>query len=352
MSKGLTLAAFGILLALCTSGTFCLAGTVEGRVIVGQDPVAGVKVFAYDTLDFTRPPVAVAMPSDAQGAYRLVLPTGSYALFGWKADQSLFAFSGRNPVHVDDNSTEWAGLQAVPVHDGAVTAYDDEYSGAIEGRVTHQGQPVTGAHVSLYLDVSEDLKGQGYRISLPTEEDGYFRFDNLPESSYYLVARQRQDGQRVGPVREGDLYGLYPGNPLTARSGEVQQVTFELVAKLQDAEDRETFGRMSGSVLKGVVVDADQQGVAGVHVFAYTDRVIGHQRPAAMSTPTGPDGKFVVHLPAAGTYYVGARQAYGDSPAPGELFGMYEQTADHGLTVGEGETVDNLTIMVEPIELF
>ena len=352
MIKGRMLATFVILLAFCSSWSLCCAATLEGRVVIDQEPAAGVKVFAYNSLDFTGQPAAIATPSDAQGAYRLDGPAGSYALFGWNADRSLFAFSGRNPVHVDDASTEWAGLQAVPVHSPAFTAYDDEYSGAIEGQVMHQGQPVTGAHIYLYLDVSEDLKGQGYRTSLPTEGDGYFRFDNLPGSSYYLVARKRQDGQRVGPVREGDLYGLYPGNPLTARSGEVQQVTFSLVAKLKDASERETFGRTDGPVLKGVVIDGAGQGVAGVHVFAYTDRVIGHQRPAAISTPAASDGKFVVYLPAAGTYYVGARQDYGDSPAPGELFGMYEQTADHGLTVGKGETVDNVTIMVEPIELF
>lgn len=329
------------------------SATIEGRVVQDDVPVVGVVVAAYPTLDLTGKPLAVAQPSDEEGLYRMTLPAGSYALAGWNADRSLFALCGRNPVNLTDaQQSEWVGLQAIPVVADKVAAYDDDYTAAVEGVVLSGGAPVAGAHVSLYLDVAEDLKGQGYRMSLPTGEDGYFRIDGLPESDYFLVARQRQNGQRVGPVLEGDLYGAYPGNPLTARSGELRQVVLTLVPKLQESTASETFGRATGPVLQGVVVDPAGQGVAGVHVFAYTDRVIGHQRPAAISTPTGADGRFVVNLPAPGTYYVGAREAYGDSPAPGELFGMYEESADHGLTVQAGQEPEKLKIVVEPIEIF
>lgn len=342
-----------LLLLLLVLPAFGFAATIEGRVVQGDSPAPGVIVSAYPTLDFTGEPLAVAEPSDADGLYQLSLPVGSYALVGRNADRTLFAFCGRNPVNLTvSQQTEWAGLQAVAVTPGRQAPYEDDYSGAIEGTVATQGAPVAGAYVYLYLDAAEDLKGQGYRMSLPTDEEGYFRIDGLPESDYFLVARKRQNGQRVGPVREGDLYGVYPANPLTARSGEVQQIAFVLVPKLQESVDSETFGRATGPVLQGVVVDSSGQGVAGVHVFAYTDRVIGHQRPAAISTPTGSDGRFLVNLPAAGTYYVGAREAYGDSPAPGELFGMYEESADHGLTVKAGETPGSLMIVVEPIEIF
>ena len=254
-------------------------------------------------------------------------------------------------MNLTEGST-WVGLQSVPVSKTAVNVYEDDYSAAIEGQVLYEGSPLAGAYVYLYLDVAEDLKGQGYRLSLPTGPDGYFRFDGLPESDYYLVVRQRQNGQRVGPVQEGDLFGLFQGNPLTAKAGQVQQVTLHSVAKLKGASESETFGRATGPVLRGTVVDASGEGVAGVHVFAYVDRVIGHQRPAAISTPTTADGGFVVNLPEPGTYYVGAREAYGDSPAPGELFGMYEESADHGLTLEKGQNLDNLRIVVEPVALF
>lgn len=328
------------------------AATIEGRVVQGDQAVAGITVRAFAGFDFTGQPVASAVASAEDGGFHLEVPPGSYALFGWPADRSLFAFCGRSPVTVAAGDKPlWAGLQAVPVTAPLKTTYADLYSAAIEGHVLLDGKPVADALVYLYLDATEDLKGQGYRMSAPTGADGWFSFDGLPESSYYLMARKRQDGQKVGPVREGDLFGIYPGNPLTAHAGESTRVAVHLVAKARDAVEAETFGRGGGPELRGVVTDAAGKGVAGVHVFAYTDKVIGHQRPAALSTPTGSDGVFVVRLPAPGTYYVGARQLYGDSPAPGELFGMFEESADHGLTIKAGERRDTLKIVVEPIQL-
>ena len=342
---------FVFLILLMAIPSLLSAAMIEGRVVSGDEPLAGVVVTAHASLDFTTEPIARSTASDSDGLYQMELPVGTYALFGWNADRSRFAFCGRNPVNLTAGST-WVGLQSVPVARSAVDVYDDDYSAAIEGQVLHEGSPLEGAYVYLYLDVAEDLKGQGYRLSLPTAEDGYFRFDGLPESNYFLVVRQRQNGQRVGPVLAGDLFGIYSGNPLTAKSGQVQQVVLHSVEKLKETTESETFGRATGPVLSGTVVDASGHGVAGVHVFAYVDRVIGHQRPAAISTPTAADGRFVVNLPEPGTYYVGAREAYGDSPAPGELFGMYEASADHGLTLEQGKNLDRVRIVVEPVAIF
>ena len=337
-----------VLLLLALPATLS-AAVIEGRVVRDELPVAGITVQAFAAPDYATA-AATAAPSGADGRYRLELPPGSYALAGWSADRALFALCGRNPVTVAGAAEPlWVGMQAVPVEPPVSGPYADPYSAAIEGQVLLGGKPVADAHVYLYLDQREDLKGQGYRISAPTAADGSFAFDGLPESNYYLAVRKRQDGQKVGPVREGDLYGIYPGNPLTARAGISTRVAVHLAAKARDAVEAETFGRAGGPVLRGRIVDAAGQGVANLHVFAYTDRVIGHQRPAALSTPTGADGVFAVNLPASGTYYVGARQLYGDSPAPGELFGMFEESADHGLTVKPGETREGLRIVVEPI---
>ena len=324
------------------------AAVIEGRVVIDGEPLAGVVVGAWPSLDFSRPATALAAATGEDGSFRVDLPPGSYALYGWNADGSRFAFCGRNPVSLD-RETVWAGLQAVTVAAPATVAYDDPYSAAVEGTVLHQGQPLAGAFVSLYLDAAEDLKGQGYRLSLPTGADGYFRFDGLPESDYFLVARARRTGARVGPVQEGDLFGVFSGNPLTARAGTVSQLVLHTVAKQKDAVESETFGRATGPVLRGIITDDQGRGLAGLHVFAYVDRVIGHQRPAAISTPTGADGLFTVNLPAAGIYYIGAREAYGDSPAPGELFGMYEGSADHGMEFAAGESREGVRIVVEPV---
>jgi hypothetical protein len=340
-----------VILMLMVAPLPLAAEVIEGRVVHDDQPLAGATVKAFGTLDFSAAPLATSMPTAADGSFRLDIPPGTYALFGWSADGTRFAFCGRNPVTVETGGKPlWAGLQAVPVERPARADYDDPYSAAIEGRVLYAGKPVADSYVYLYLDPAEDLKGQGYRMSVPTGVDGAFFFDGLPESNYYLAVRKRQDGQKVGPVREGDLYGIFPGNPLVAKAGETARVTVHLAVKARDAADAETFGRRGGPELRGTVTDPQGKGVAGVHVFAYTDRVIGHQRPAALSTPTGADGAFVVQLPQPGIYYVGARQLYGDSPAPGELFGMFEGSADHGLTVTAGEKRDTLNIVVEPIK--
>lgn len=339
------------LILLLAIPSILLASMFEGRVVNGEKPLAGVVVTAHSSLDSSSQEIARSTVSDNEGYYKLEIPQGTYALFGWDETRSLFAFCGRNPVTLAGKSA-WAGLQSVPAVTVVTTPYDDEYSGAIEGQVINDGVPLEGAYVYLYLDVAEDLKGQGYRLSLPTGPDGFFRFDGLPESNYFLVARSRQNGQRVGPVQAGDLFGVYPGNPLTARSGEIQVIQIHTVTKLKDALQSEAFGRATGPVIKGTVVDSSGMGVAGVHVFAYVDRVIGHQRPAAISVPTSSDGHFIIHLPEPGTYYVGAREAYGDSPAPGELFGMYEKSADHGLTVTMGQNLDSVRIVVEPVDIF
>jgi uncharacterized GH25 family protein len=328
-----------------------IAGLIEGRVVQGDEPVAGIKVSAYRTLDFSEPAIAVSTPTDTEGLYRLELPAGRYALFAADPERQLFAFCGRNPVGVSAEQPIWAGLQAVTIAKPVVGPYNEQYSGAIEGRVLFSGKPLSGAYVYLYLGVEDDLKGQGHRMSLPTDAEGFFSFDGLTASNYFIVVRKRLDGGRVGPVLADDYMGVYPGNPLLLRSGQSLQLEIETVRKVKAEHDSETFTGLSGPTLRGVIVDEQGRPVAGMHVFAYTDRVIGHKRPAALSPPTSEDGRFELRLPDAGLYFIGARQLYGDSPAPNEMFGLYEESADHGLKVESGQEVEPFRIVVAPITL-
>lgn len=337
-------------LLLLLAGGWAEAASLSGRVIQGENPLSGMRVSAYSSLDFSQSALAVSDPSDGEGRFQLQLPPGLYSLFARDQAGRKFAFCGRNPVAVGSEPV-WAGLQAVAVEPPQRTPYDDAASAAISGRVLLDGQPLAGAYVYLYLDVADDLKGQGYRMSAPTDGDGFYSFDGLPESDYFLVARQRSGGGRVGPVREGDALAIHAGNPLHARSGEQLQANLEAVRKIQESSDSEALTRATGMAISGRVLDRQQQPLAGLHVFAYSDRVIGHRRPESLSAPTGPDGRFVMHLRQPGTYYIGARQEYGDSPAPGELFGMYDVSADHGLEVAAGQSHDNILILVEPVTL-
>jgi len=327
-----------------------LGAVIEGRVVYEDEPVVGIRVHVYRTLDFSAEPVAVSPPTDANGAYRIELPEGRYALYASEPGRQLFAFCGRNPVTVA-NTAVWAGLQSVKVVEPVVAEYDELHSGAIEGRVLSAGKPLAGAYVYLYQSVTDDLKGQGYRMSMPTDSDGFFAFDGLTASTYFVVARKRHEGGRVGPVLADDYLGIYPGNPLLLRSKESLRLQIETVRKLKTERKSETFSALTGPMLRGLIVDPSGEPVAGMHVFAYTEKVIGHKRPAALSTPTTADGRFELNLPENGEYYLGARQFYGDSPAPGELFGMYDESADHGILVEDQTEVEELQIVVEPIRL-
>lgn len=322
---------------------------LEGRVVRDNNSLAGMIISAHKTIDPGSAIVAQTV-SGADGLYKLEIPEGRYSIFARHPEQGLFAFFGRNPVEIRDGVTPWVGLQAVPVARIGVDPYDDPYSAALGGVVFYNGKPLSGAIVTLYLDTSEDLKGQGYRMSLPTGDDGSFFFDGLPEADYHLVARRHADGSRVGPVQDGDDLGLFPGNPLHVAAGKMTTVTVPAVRKVRDA-GLATSSSDHGLVLTGMIVDSKGKPQAGLHVFAYRDKVIGHKRPEALSPPTGADGSFHIAFPDAGTYYVGAREKYGDSPAPGELFGLYEVTADHGLQVSKQVKNEPVKIVVEPITL-
>jgi len=330
--------------------TPAVAAKIEGRVVRGDAPQAGMIVTAHGAVDPATPVLAQAV-SDGDGLFRLELPAGRYSLFARHPETALFAFFGRNPVEVRDDQPLWAGLQAVPVVPPQLAAYDDPYSAALSGSVLLDGTPLAGAIVTLYLDTSDDLKGQGYRMSLPTGSDGSFFLDGLPAADYHLVARRHADGSRVGPMKDGDEHAFYPGNPLLLAPGKTTQVTLTAVRKIREIEGDATFSRQQGLELQGIIVDRTGAPQAGLHLFAYRDKVIGHKRPEALSAPTGADGAFRIAFPAAGLYYIGAREKYGDSPAPGELFGMYEVSADHGLEINDKTPNTPVRIVVEPVDL-
>lgn len=338
-----------VLFYLLLLGNPAFAALIEGRVIDADEPVAGMRVAAYASLDPSGDPLAISAPTNKDGSYRLEVEAGYFALYATDLATGRFAFCGRNPVRAQQGLPVWAGLQLLPMVDSRTEAYVEEYSAGLQGQVLFAGKPLAGALVYLYLDVAEDLKGQGYRRSLPTGVDGYFSFDNLPESDYFLVARKRQNNAQLGPVREGDLLGIYPGNPLHLQAGKQLQVTFSLVTKLKGSGS-ETPNRASSICLRGQIIDETGEPLAGLHVFAYRQKVIGHDRPAALSAVSATDGRFEVNFAAEGRYFIGARQYYGDSPAPGELFGMYEESADHGLLIESG--MGEISIEVTPIDLF
>jgi hypothetical protein len=259
----------------------------------------------------------------------------------------VFAFSGQNPVRIDSGA-RWLGMKAVPAEVPEIRPGSRGRGTVVAGEVVSGDVPVENAFVYVYSGADSGFKGMGIAMSPPTGPDGAFEIGNLPESAYYLVARRREGGGMTGPLEKGDLYGFYPGNPVYLKDATVTRLRMELVEKEKEfAYSDVTSG--TETVLRGKVVDRAGRPQAGVYAFVYDDRVFGHQRPFGHSGRTGADGTFTIYLDRPGTFYLGARENFGNSPKPGERFGFYDGTPDHAVTAVSGKAAEGLTITVEPI---
>ena len=89
--------------------------------------------------------------------------------------------------------------------------------------------------------------------------------------------------------------------------------------------------------------------MAGAYAFVYSERIMSHAKPLAISDPTGPEGRFTISLEKGGTFYLGARERYGTNPQPGEYYGKYTGRADHSIEIEEGRVRKGVTLVVDRI---
>lgn len=346
----LAVAAACLLIASCAAAPPAReAPVLSGRVTFRGAPVPGARVALFDRYDGSGKPPLLSAITAQDGGFRAEAPPGSYYVVaeGTFEKTPVFAFSGQNPVRIG-SGTRWLGMKAVPADVPEVRLGKPGEGAVVSGEVFFRGAPVENAYVYVYSSPDSLFKGMGIAMSPPTGPDGAFEVGNLPESTYYLVARRREGGGMTGPLEKGDLYGFYPGNPVYARDGVVTVVRMDLVEKEKTLAYSEVASG-TGTVLRGRVVDRGGRPQAGVYAFVYDDRVFGHQRPFGHSGRTGPDGTFAIYLDRPGTFFLGARENFGNSPKPGERFGFYDGTPDHAVTAVSGKAVEGLTIVVEPI---
>lgn len=337
-------------LALLAAACAGPAARLAGRVVVDGEPLPGARVALEDTAAGLHREVE----TDSHGVYRFPpIPPGAYLLSAraGSPDRPLGALPGKNPVQLSGGREAWIGLQAVPFEVPRLQPRPDAPTGfgAVSGVVRFQGAPVEGAVANLYLDEEEGLRGPGFRQSFPTGADGAFALEEVPQGQYFLVARLRRAGGGFGPVREGDLYGAALANPVPVDEGQETVVDIHLVRKERDDDPNAELLALSGTGIRGRILDTQGRPVAGVYVFAYRSRVVGHGMPDFLTLPTGPDGAFALSLGEGGLFYLGARERAGGSPAPGEHFGFYEGSPDHGLRVPRGRIVEGLEIVVRRV---
>lgn len=344
-----------------SAGAAAAPARLFGKITRETRGVAGAHVLAYRTFAdlLAGRGAAVSEPSGTDGGFLLALPEGTYHLVARAQEGApdgpvpvggLFAFHGSNPFTLMPGvSIEVNFSLARKTAEAVVKPAADQGSATLGGVVTRGGAGVAGVQVKLYLDAESAFRGMGYAAAPPTDERGAFSFDHLPESAYYVVARKRGAGTGPGPLAEGDLYGSYADNPVQVRGGTAVEIALELVVKGREVGNADGRPRPSGTRIAGRITDAAGAVVRGVYAFAYEEKVMAHKKPAYISQEVDGQGRYVMHLDRAGTFYVGARSAYGDSPGKGEWYGRYDGTTDHGVTVEAGASAEGIDIRVERI---
>lgn len=319
--------------------------TVAGKVTVGaqKTPVAGIQVGAYplDSLHLRGEPPFVSAQTGEDGLFNLMLPSGSY--FFIAEGEQLFSFYGRNPVTVPAAGIAAMNLSLVERQPQQVAVEPMVETGVL-GHVYADGKPVAGVVVTVYTDLTSQLKGQGLGMTAPTDESGRFEAP-LPAGTYYLIARKRQSGHFMGPLQAGDYFGYFADNPVQIKEGQVLRVPLSLIEvpeKVEALADS-LFGETS---ISGRIVGPEGQPLAGIRVLLY-DNAMMLNRPLFVSQPSAADGSYVISFPVGGTYWLAARSQLGGPPLPGEQFGRYLASQDGSVQLKTGQHLTEIELAAE-----
>jgi hypothetical protein len=333
------------------------AGTVVVRASFREAALPGARVeFLRFGGEAGGTPVASGV-TDREGVATFRLPPDRYLLVArWTrggdfsrplAPGDRHAWFGGNPVHVARGTAGEIFLGLEEFAEPPATVGERPGGTGVAGRVLSTGVPVEGASVFAHVRTSAAFRDPGFASSVPTGEDGSFVID-LPPGDYYLLVRKRASGGIAGPMRKGDLYGYFPGNPVSVRSGEYRLLSINAIPlKLRNVPSYS--GRNAGAALvEGRIVGTDGRPRSGVYAALY-DNPFLLNRPVFLSDVTGGDGRFRLSVPVPGVYFLGARSGYGGAPRPGDFYGRYEGNADHSLTIREGDHLEGIDITVTEV---
>lgn len=215
-------------------------------------------------------------------------------------------------------------------------------TGRLQGQVT---MPLEGVHLYVYKP-GMDLYGPAFAMSAATSSDGRFDLE-LPDGNYVVVARKRAKGEETGPVVAGDNRSEFL--QVTVQGG---VVALQISAPVKIGDQRNFSGDAGESKtgIAGQILDSDGQPVAAARVHVY-DHVQMSERPKYVSEKTGPDGHYLIYLPAGGTYYLAARDKFGGPPKLGDLYGRYDQGTiePSAVVVKEGQLLKPVDITVTKV---
>jgi hypothetical protein len=195
----------------------------------------------------------------------------------------------------------------------------------LEGRVTVDGQIVTGGVVFAYLTYADVLAFKPFAASGATADDGSYTMD-LPPGKYFVVAKKRAAGLADGPLAVGDAFSYNGSNPITVDPGGYVHVGFSLSRKLEEVAYHDGLDPATGS-LEGVI---EYQGKplegAGLRIFLDGADLFRGQGYSA-APPTGKSGAFRIDLlPESALYLIVRKRAKGAGAGPiaeGDYFGYF-----------------------------
>lgn len=219
----------------------------------------------------------------------------------------------------------------------------------ITGQIVNKldGSPISGAYVNIYPDTLSNLLGPSQFISSPTGSNGRYMI-TAPPGTFYVVARKRMSGEPSGPLSPGDLFSEHQRVITTVVDGRLSMVDLTVApVKAPMFFKKAMTEQATRTGIRGVLVDAAGKPVPGSFAVAYTDTDV-KRLPDYASTLSDGEGRFVIYLPKAGVYYLGARVHAWDMPHPGELYGKYGGDSPAPVSVNKDEFVSDIKIVLTP----
>lgn len=209
------------------------------------------------------------------------------------------------------------------------------------------GTPVASAYVNVYPDTLSNLLGPSQFISSPTGTDGRFTIE-VPPGTFYVVARKRASGDPSGPLSPGDLYSEHQRVITTVIDGKLSVIDLTVApVKAPMFFKKAMVEQETSTGIRGTLIDAAGNPVPGSFAVAYTNADV-KRLPDYASTLSDGQGRFVIYLPEAGDYYLGARVHAWDMPHPGELYGKYGDDTPTPVSVAKDEFVTDIKIILTP----
>ncbi len=362
----------------------CVAGIVDGIVLSEKGPLPEAVVLAYPDYDsFAADKKAIgSQPLEKPGQFHMELPPGEYFFVakGRQNGQDFFSYHGLNPISISD-SYKWLPFFAL----AADQILCSDGPQGIGGQVFYKGESLDSGVVSVYDAQEMRFRGMGLLTS-SLDEQGRFWFD-LDPGTYVFIARKRQDGAGIGPVRKGDLFCYHSTNPVDIDTAQSCRITIScyprdnieafLMPEADDPRGRRQETRRSashwntealeaangpppdgmplGTIISGKVTDVNGEPVKSIFVTAYPgdnfplfQMHIIRQKTGSMAL-TDDAGQFRLELDNGGLYYLVAREKVGEAPVRFEQYGLYEGNVNHSIKLETGMQVTDVHIRVEPI---